>query len=194
MTNVTSVDGTDMKSLTNAEILARRQIPGIVEFLRRVLPGYENCYVINTGTRIGIRESRRFKGDFLLREDHILSNTIFDDWVVSRADYGFAVHNITGSGSDESGKILYNHKGYTIPYGCFLPVGIENLYLNGRNISGTHLAHSNYRVMPICMAMGQAAGTAAALAVKAGNLTRKVNVTELQRNLLSQGVAPPELI
>jgi hypothetical protein len=191
MTNVTGVNGTDLESLTRAEILARRQIPGIVEFLCKNLPGYENCYVISTGTRIGIRESRRFRGDFCLTQEHIQANTVFDDWVVSGADYGFGNHNLTGSGRDKSSDTPYNHKGYTIPYGCFLPTGIENLYLNGRNISGTHMAHSSYRVMPICMAMGQSVGTAAALAIKAGGNIRNMDIPKLQGVLISQGVSAP---
>jgi hypothetical protein len=194
MTVVTGIDGGDLESVTRAEILARRQIPGIVNFLRKNLPGFKDCYVLNSGTFLGVRESRRFRGDYQLIHEDIMTNRVFDDWVVSRADYVFGVHNPAGSGINidrDTTKIVYNHKGYTIPYGCFLPRGIENLYLNGRNISGTHMAHSSYRIMPICMAMGQAVGTAASLAVKNGGRTRAADVKELQKILLSQEIEPP---
>ena len=81
-------------------------------------------------------------------------------------------------------------KGYTIPYRCFVPKKIDNLLLAGRNISGTHMAHSNFRVMPVCANMGQAVGTAAALCVKNGVAPRQLNVTDLQRLLKAQGVEP----
>ena len=75
-------------------------------------------------------------------------------------------------------------KGYTIPYGCLLPEGVEGLLLSGRNISGTHMAHSNYRVMPICVGIGEACGAAAALAVKKGVDLRAITAAEIQAELI----------
>lgn len=81
-------------------------------------------------------------------------------------------------------------KGFTIPYRCLVPKRVENLLLAGRCISGTHLAHSAFRVMPICANMGQAAGIAAALCAKSGVTPRKLGVAELQKVLGEQGVEP----
>ena len=81
-------------------------------------------------------------------------------------------------------KKFNQSKGYTIPYGCLLPEGVEGLLLSGRNISGTHLAHSNYRAMPICVGIGEAAGVAAALAVRKGVTPREITAAEIQAELI----------
>lgn len=114
----------------------------------------------------------------------------FDDWVVRNALFNFDVHNIEGSGLDKTGvqKKFKQTKGYTIPYGCLVPKGIDNLLLAGRNISGTHMAHSNYRAMPICAGIGEAAGAAAAIAAKQGIKARDVNVKEIQDILIENGM------
>ena len=85
-------------------------------------------------------------------------------------------------------KISNRKKGYTIPYGSFEPLEGANLYLAGRNISGTHMAHSNYRVMPICANMGQAVGVAAAICVKEGTVPRELSAATVQRRLIESGV------
>lgn len=92
------------------------------------------------------------------------------------------MHNITGAGLDETGcqKYFTQKKGYSIPYGCLVPEKIDGLLLAGRNISGTHMAHSSFRAMPICVGMGEAAGVAAALAVKTNKNVREITSTEVQ--------------
>lgn len=189
-TNVIRMDGTDETDLTRAEILTRKQIPQIVRFLRECVPGYANAYVLTSACHIGVRETRRFHGAYRLTERDILDQRIFDDWAVSNACYTFCVHNLTGSGADAH-ALAYHGERYTIPYRCFLPEKIDNLLLNGRCISGTHMAHSSYRVMPICFAMGEATGTAAALAVRRGTPLRAVDVSGLQRLLLERGIVYP---
>ena len=115
---------------------------------------------------MGVRETRHFKGQYTLTEQDILEARVFDDYVVRDAHFNFDVHNISGAGLDRTGvqKHFTQHKGYTIPYRSLIPEIKENLLLCGRNISGTHIAHSNFRVMPICVGIGEAAGTAAAIA------------------------------
>ena len=88
----------------------------------------------------------------------------------------------------ECKKNFRQKKGYTIPYGCFVPKKVENLYLAGRNISGTHMAHSNFRVMPICANMGQAVGAAAALCVKNGKTPRELSGKLVQKRMIELGV------
>ena len=167
MTNAIEIDGTCAEDLTKATLICRRQMDDIVRYLRKFVPGYENCFVISSASLMGIRETRHFKGKYTLTEQDILEARFFDDYVVKDAYFNFDVHNLTGAGLDETGvqKHFSQEKGYTIPYRCLLPEIKENLLLCGRNISGTHMAHSNFRVMPICVGIGEAAGAAAAIAV-----------------------------
>ena len=186
MTNVILVDGTKAEDLTQAEIVCRKQIPAIVDFLHEYVPGYENCYVIAAGSLMGVRETRHFKGLYTLTEQDILARRVFEDWIVKGAEFNFDVHNMTGGSLDATGmqeKFPKNTK-YTIPYRCLVPEKIHGLLLAGRNISGTHMAHSNYRVMPICIAMGEGAGVAAALAIRRGIDVRDVDAREVQKHLL----------
>ena len=99
---------------------------------------------------------------------------------------------MTGNGLDETGsqETFHQTKGYTIPYGCLVPETVDGLLLAGRNISGTHMAHANFRVMPICINMGQAAGIAAALSVRKNILPRDVDVQDIQHILRENGVNP----
>lgn len=192
MTNCIEVDGTKAEDLTKATYVCRKQIEPIVRFLREYVPGYENCYVISSASMIGVRETRHFKGEYTLTEEDILNARVFDDWAVTKALFNFDVHNLSGAGLDKTGsqKHFPQSRGYTIPYRCFVPQKVENLLLAGRNISGTHMAHSNYRVMPICANMGQAVGTAAALCVRYNTTPRELEVSLLQDELKKQGVYP----
>lgn len=192
MTNVTGVDGTNADDLTAAYIQCREQLPEIMEFLQKHVPGFENSFVMKTASQIGVRETRHFIGMRTITEQDILSARVFPDWAVANAHFNFDVHNITGAGLDETGcqKKFSQPKGYTIPYGCLVPQKVDGLLLAGRCISGTHLAHSNYRVMPICANMGQAAGIAAALCVSGGLQPRELPVERLQERLMTLGVKP----
>lgn len=192
MTNCTGIDGTNAEDLVKATVICREQMDPIVAFLRQYAPGYENCYVLSSASLIGIRETRHFKGIQTITEQDIQDARVFDDWVVTKAHFNFDVHNMTGNGLDETGsqENFRQMKGYTIPYGCLVPETVDGLLLAGRNISGTHMAHANFRVMPICINMGQAAGIAAALAVKHNVLPRDVSVSEIQQILRQNGVNP----
>jgi len=190
MTNCIGIDGTKADELTKATIICRRQIDKIVKFLREYAPGYENCYCISSASLMGIRETRHFKGVYTLTEDDILEARQFEDWIVRDAHFNFDIHNIEGAGLDKDGvqhKFTQN-KGYTVPYRCLIPEKIDGLILAGRCISGTHKAHSNYRVMPICVGMGEGAGYAASISVKKNILPRYVNVKEIQQCILDSEV------
>lgn len=185
MTNVTGIDGTQAEDLTRAELVCRSQMEPIVSFLREYVPGYENCYIVSAASLIGIRETRHFRGIKTITEEDIWNARWFEDWVVRDAYFNFDVHNITGSGLDETG---IQHKfeqtqGYTIPYGCLVPEKVDGLLLSGRNISGTHMAHSNFRAMPICLGIGEAGGVGAVLAVKQKIEVREVCPQEIQKIL-----------
>jgi hypothetical protein len=183
MTNVTEIDGTNAEDLTKATLVCRNQLDDIIKYLREFVPGFENCFIISSASLIGVRETRHFKGEYTLNEQDILDARVFDDYVVKDAHFNFDVHNITGAGLDKTGvqHQFKQRNGYTIPYRCLLPVSKENLLLCGRNISGTHIAHSNFRVMPICIGIGEAAGTAAAIAVKNNITVRKVKSEDIRK-------------
>lgn len=182
MTNCVEIDGTRAEDLTAATLTCRRQMRAILQFLRAYAPGYENAYIISSASLVGIRETRHFKGEYTLTEEDILEARVFDDYVVKDAHFNFDVHNITGAGLDKTGLQhgFTQKKGYTIPYRCLLPEKIEHLLLCGRNISGTHMAHSNFRAMPICAGIGEAAGAAAALATRRGVMVRQVTAEEIR--------------
>lgn len=190
MTNVTGINGTDVRDLTRAEITCRSQMEAIVLFLREYAPGYEKCYLTASAEKVGVRETRHFKGVLTLTPEHIVEATIFEDWIATRNFFNFDIHNLKGSGLDEHGAQKHFHaKGeYTIPYRACVPEKIDGLLLSGRNISGTHKAHSNYRVMGICLNIGVGVGTAAAVAVKKGCELRDVDVKEVQKILIANGV------
>lgn len=183
MTNAIEIDGTDGESVTKGLMVCRSQLEEIVKFLREYVPGYENCWLMSEGSLLGVRETRRFKGLKSLTPEDILEARLHDDWVVRRAYFNFDVHNLTGASLDETGvqAEFTQPEDYSIPYGCLLPAGIEGLLLSGRNISGTHLAHSNYRIMSVCIALGEAAGAAAALSVKKDRPLTEVDVKDIQR-------------
>lgn len=185
MTNATDIDGTKAEDLTKADFTCRKQLMPIVDFLREYAPGYENCYLIGSASLIGVRETRHFKGLYTLTEEDILKARKFDDFVVYGAHFNFDVHNISGAGLDKTGcqEKFTQKEGYTIPYRCLIPEKIDGLILSGRNISGTHLAHSNFRAMPICAGTGEAAGFAAALSVKQNKTPREIDAKDLQKLL-----------
>ncbi len=190
MTNVTDIDGTSAADLTKAEQICRRQMSDIILFLREYAPGYENCYLVTSAQMMGVRETRHFKGLYTITPEDIVEARVFDDWIATRNMFNFDIHNVEGSGLDKNGaQHKFQSRGqYTIPYRACVPVKIDGLLLAGRDISGTHKAHSNYRVMPICMNIGQGIGVAAAIAARDGVQPRDVDVAKVQAMLKANGV------
>ena len=183
-TRVTGVLGVDVWDLTYAEWQSRRQMRQIAAFLRRYAPGFEQAYVVQSGVNIGVRETRRIRGDYQLTAADVLEARKFDD-VVARCAYPIDIHNPTGSGTIL--KRLPSGEAYDIPLRCLLPQGVDRLVVAGRCISGTHEAHSSYRVMPTAMATGQAAGVCAALAALTGRAPRDLPAALVQHELKRQG-------
>ena len=190
MTNQIDIDGTKAEDLTRAEITCRRQIRDIVAFLRRTVPGYAHCHVVSTASLMGVRETRHFRGAYTLTAEDIVEGRVFDDWIATRCSFNFDIHNVEGAGLDRNGaqKHFVSKGKYTIPFRSLVPVAVDGLILAGRNISGTHKAHSSYRVMPICVNMGQGAAAAAVVAIRDQVLPRQVNVGTVQKCLLCLGV------
>ncbi|WP_267715513.1 FAD-dependent oxidoreductase [Streptomyces sp. CoH17] len=183
-TRVPRVLGSSVWDLTRAEYTARRQLAEIDRFLRTRVPGFEESYVVQSGTHVGVRESRRVLGDYQLTGHDILTARTFPD-VIAHGAYPVDIHNPRGSGTVL--KRVPRGSFYDIPLRCLLPRGTERLLVAGRCISGTHVAHSSYRVMPIAMATGHAAGVCAALTVRHGRGPRGLPYRLVQRELLRQG-------
>lgn len=185
-TQANGVDSTKIEDLYPAELALRGQIDTLIRFFRENLPGYENCKYIASGTTTGVRESRRVVGEYLITAEELAAGKRFDDVVVHKAEFIVDIHNPAGAGQAEE-KIQYVVP-YDLPYGCFVPKGVDGLMTAGRCISGTHRAHASYRVMSICMAMGQAVGVAAALCARQGCQPRELDVKALQKELTALGV------
>jgi len=185
-TQVNGINAVEPEQLFLAEVELRRQIDILIEFFQKHLPGYENCKLAGSGDTLGVRESRRIMGEYLLNSADIVSGRTFKDVVVHKADFIIDIHNPAGAGQAE--PIIQYVKPYDIPYRCFVPQKVENLLVVGRCISGSHRAHASYRVMSICMAMGQAIGIAAALCSLKGCSPRKLPTTEIQKSLISKGI------
>lgn len=183
-TRVTSVLGTDVWDLTRAEWESRRQMAEIAAFMRKYVPGFADAYVVQSGVGIGVRETRRIVGEYAMTVDDVLGARKFED-AVARGTYPVDIHSPTGRGTTL--KRVPSGEWYEVPLRCLLPKGVEGLLVAGRCISGTHEAHSSYRVTPTCMATGQAAGVCAALASAQGKRPREVPVRAVQAELLKQG-------
>jgi glycine/D-amino acid oxidase-like deaminating enzyme len=185
-TRVNRVLGTDVWDLTYAEFVARRQLREIERFLRRHVPGFEQSYVMQSGVQVGVRETRRIVGGYRLTVDDILQARKHPD-VIARGTYPVDIHSPTGKGTVL--KHLPPGEAYDIPLRCLLPQDTDGLLVAGRAISGTHEAHSSYRVMPISMATGQGAGVCAALAAKQKVSPREIRMGEVQNELRRQGAS-----
>ncbi|MCE5322614.1 FAD-dependent oxidoreductase [bacterium] len=182
------VDGCSPWDVSHAVEHCRREAIELTELFRRNIPGCENVFLIDTAPSLGIRETVRIVGDYTLTEDDVLSARKFPDGICRYA------HNIDVHLPDAHLDKLENHgfvpagSDYHVPYKCMLPKNLDDFLVAGRTISATHFAAGSARVMPCCMAIGQAAGTAAALSVKMNTTPRKLPVDTLIGTLLDQGV------
>ncbi|MEA2664364.1 MAG: hypothetical protein QOI11_1308 [Candidatus Eremiobacteraeota bacterium] len=185
MTRVVDVDPLDPDDLTRAEVEARAQVTQLVDFFRRDVPGFANARLAATATQIGIRESRRIVGEYTLSANDVLEARTFAD-AVARSAYPIDIHNPRGSGTTT--HRLPAGASYEIPYRCLVPRGVDDLLVAGRCISTTHEALASTRLTPTVMTLGQAAGTAAALSLRAGVTPRALDPTALRAQLVRDGV------
>jgi len=206
-------DPTNVRHLTEGEVEVRREAWALLAFLREEVPGFENAYLRLTSPQMGPRESRQVIGDYVLTGEDVHQGHKFED-AIARGSWWIDIHCPLGhtypvhlcviecpqqedcpfwaSEHDRTMRTreeLYppNDDWYDIPYRCLTAKGIDNLLVSGRCISATHEAIAGARVMGTCMAIGQAAGTAAALAVRDGIRPRDVDVHELRRVLQADG-------
>lgn len=185
-TRVTEVLGTSVWDLTRAEFTAHRQMAQIARFLKARVPGFADSYVVQSGVQIGVRETRRITGEYQLTGEDVLTARTFDD-AIARGAYPVDIHNPSGRGTTL--KRLPRGRSYDIPLRCLFPRDVDRVLVAGRCISGDHVAHSSYRVMPIAMATGQAAGVCAALAATQGKRPQDVPAGVVQRELRAQGAS-----
>ena len=187
--HIAHIDATNPDDLSRAEVLGRKIVFRLAEFMRERIPGFEHCFLLRTAPHVGVRETRRVLGDYYLTYDDVLSGRRFDD-VVVLGGFFVDIHNYEGTSESyapERGVFIKDQGSYDIPFRCFLPRGIENLLVAGRCLSASHEAHASARVMGTCMGMGHAVGTAAAMAAQAGRTPRELDVQKMQQELLRQG-------
>lgn len=183
-TRVRSVLGTNVWDLSYAEWNGRKQMRQIVSFLQKYVPGFQNAYAIQSGVQVGVRETRRINGEYRITLGDILEARKFND-AIARGSYPVDIHDPKGKGTIL--KRLPPGEYYEIPLRALIPQNVERVLTAGRCISGTHEAHSSYRVMPTSMATGQAAGVCAAIAARANVLPREVEFGVVQEVLHQQG-------
>ncbi|NLN28608.1 MAG: FAD-dependent oxidoreductase [Firmicutes bacterium] len=183
-TRIRGRSGLSTHDLSRAEAEGTQQVLKIAEFLCARVPGFENAFVAAMSARAGIRETRHIVGGYTLTRDDCLAGATFDDGI-ARGAYPIDIHD------PDSGTVILTHIGgdgaYDIPYRCLVPQGVEQLIVAGRPISASHEAHGSLRVMATCMAMGEAAGTAAALSVRLGVSPRELDPKVLRRRLRERG-------
>lgn len=165
----------------------RNQIDQVLRFLRKNVPGFENCVFKSSGAVLGVRETRRIIGQYTLDDKDLAIGAKFADAAVRDAWFLIDIHNPSGGGQAE--KFARDARPYDIPLRSLIPLTPGNLLLAGRCISGTHRAHASYRVMMICMATGQAAGTAAALCAQDKLPPAKIPYAKVRAALEAQGVS-----
>jgi len=184
-TRLLGLDGTNADDLTKAEIDGRKQVFKLVEFMQRECPGLSRMRLKETATQIGVRETRRIVGEYVLQVEDLTSGRHFDD-VIALGSYPVDVHPVDGDGGGLREDITTADV-YEIPYRSLVPLEVEDLLVAGRCLSATHEAAGAVRVMPPVFAMGQAAGAAAGLAIERDIRPRRVDVNELQQELRKQG-------
>ena len=177
------VNATDPDLLTAAEIAGRRQALEYIRFLVDRVPGYERARLASLSTQIGVRETRRVHGDYRLTRDDVLAARRFDDGI---GLCGAPIEDHHG-GADTRWEYLPDGQAVEIPYRALVVRDAANVLVAGRCFSATHDAHASVRSMAQCMAMGQAAGTAAALAVATGSDPREVPIATLRDRLRADG-------
>lgn len=193
-----NVDGTDEKSLTKALVESRKTLIEFENYYNKYVEGFENAKLIGTGSLLGVRETRRIIGDYVLNFEDYKKRAVFDD-EIGRYSYPIDIHPSGGDIAEyekhrRDFDRLYKYKkgeSYGIPYRILTPKGIDNLLVAGRCVSSDRLVHGSMRVMPACYIMGQAAGLAAHQAAETNVSVHDIDVKKLQKSLLKIGAFLP---
>lgn len=183
-TRIVKHNPVDPTELSRAEMEARKQVLELYNFLRQNSEAFRESAIVSVAQNIGVRESRKLLGVYVLTADDLKSLTIFDD-SIALGNYDIDIHNPEGTGT-----YIYSFPKeayYSIPYRSLLPRETDNLLVAGRCLSATHEAHSAVRIMPICTCMGEAAGVAAAQAVHTGKNAHTLDIHAVQQILEANG-------
>ena len=174
-------DAMDIEQLTAIDIKARKRALITFEFMKKHMPGFEDSFIMLTAPQLGTQGGRRIIGEYTLTEKDMESDEVFEDTiaVIANNDYG---------------EISNNHPALCIPYRCLVPKKVDGLLVACRAFSSSDTINETFNIIPHCLCYGQGAGTAAALAVKAGVEPRKVDYKALQKALIEQGVNIPQRI
>ena len=183
-TRIVKKNPVDAFDITDAEIDAREQVHELVAFLKDNFECFKNAHLIMTAPQIGVRESRKIEGEYLLTADDIKECIKFDD-AIAAGNYDIDIHNPEGSGTFH--YYFPDGEYYTIPYRSLIPKGSKNLLTAGRCISATHEAQASIRIIPIVCCIGEAAGTAVAVAFKNKTELKSADINEIQEILRKNG-------
>ncbi|MBQ7579715.1 MAG: FAD-dependent oxidoreductase [Clostridia bacterium] len=185
-TRVVKHNPVDPFEISEAEILARKQVLEMFSFLKKNAQSCKKAELISIASHIGVRESRKLKGEHILTADELKNKVDFED-TIALGCYSIDIHNPTGTGTT-----IYDFKDgeyYKIPYRSLLPKEYDNMLVAGRCLSATHEAHSAVRIMPICANMGEAAGIAVSVAKKTNQSAHTVDVKKVQAVLREVGAS-----
>lgn len=184
-TRILDVDGTNADDLTRAEVEGLFQAHKVYKFLKKYGAGFENACFLDTAETIGIRETRHIEGFYRMTGDDITNCKVPTDTIAVMAT-NMDTHNKDNPGGDFI--TVKNGPYFGVPYRSLLPKNVDNLLVAGRSISADALAGSAIRMIPCCIAFGQAAGTAAAMALMKKLKPSEIDIYELRANLTGQGV------
>jgi hypothetical protein len=171
-------DAMDVEQLTRIDIKARKRALITYDFMKKHVPGFENCFIMLTAPQLGTQGGRRIVGEYTISEKDLETDEVFEDTIAVLANNDYS-------------EISAKHPTLCIPYRCLVPRQVDGLLVAGRAFSSADTINETFNIIPHCIAYGQAAGTAAAMAVKAGIQPRKVDYKALRTNLVKQGVNLP---
>lgn len=183
-TRVNKINATDGEDITMAEIVERQKVEKLFAFMKKYLPGFSNSYLLQTADQVGIRESRRIKGEHVLTIDDIRNGNKFTDSVVR----GKWAHTDKHSGESMQWSFEFIEGPYYIPYKSLITSKVKNVLVSGRCISATRDAMASIRIMPVCAQIGEAAGTAAAICIRENTSPADLRPEYVSMKLIENGV------
>jgi|LSQX01.2.fsa_nt_gb hypothetical protein len=190
-TRVNDVDGTDSAGLTFGEMEARKQAFSLFKVLKRRAPGFADSFFIETASQIGVRQTRQIKGHYLLTEEDVLMGKKFEDGIAC-GSFPIDIHEVDsewGRQKKKESRWTELSRPYDIPYRSLVASDVCNLLVAGRCVSATHEAMGSLRTQPTVMAIGEAAGAAAAIAVQENsNQLIDLDIRRLRTRLKTHGV------
>jgi hypothetical protein len=177
---VPGMDILKVEDLTYTEVEIRKKMLITYDFFKKNVPGFEKCFILDTASQTGTRGSRRVIGEYVVTEKDWQSGEIHEDTIAVIPQQRHII----------SSEYPHMH----IPYRCLVPRKVDNLLVAGRSFSSDDIINNEYNLIPHCIIYGQAAGTAAALAIKSGVKVRNVNIADLKDSLIKQNVVLPETL